>query len=91
VRMLEQIARAIAEGIDIRGYYHWTLMDNFEWAEGYGPRFGLFEVDFDDDYARSPTEGATVLGEIAAGRALTVEQRQRYGGDGPMTPEALEE
>ena len=39
VRSLQQIHRAIEDGMDIRGYYHWSLMDNFEWAEGYEPRF----------------------------------------------------
>ena len=86
VRSLEQIARAAADGADVRGYYHWSLTDNFEWAEGFGPRFGLYTVDY-ASYARTPTEGATVLGEIAASRALTSEQRQEYGGLGPMTPE----
>jgi beta-glucosidase len=86
VRALEQIDRARREGVDVRGYYHWSLMDNFEWAEGYEPRFGLYHVDY-ASYARSPTEGADVLGAIAAARRLSSEQRQRYGGDGPMTPE----
>jgi beta-glucosidase len=46
VRHLAEIARAIADGVDVRGYFHWSLLDNFEWAEGYGPRFGLVEVDY---------------------------------------------
>jgi beta-glucosidase len=87
VRTLEQIAHAIALGADVRGYYHWSLMDNFEWAEGYTPRFGLYRVDRTGAYPRTLTEGGTVLGEIARARALTVDQRLQYGGLGPMSPE----
>jgi beta-glucosidase/6-phospho-beta-glucosidase/beta-galactosidase len=86
VRSLEQIARARADGVDVRGYYHWSLYDNFEWAEGYEPRFGLYHVDY-ASYARIPTRGAEVLQKIAEARTLSSEQRKTYGGSGPMTPE----
>lgn len=45
-RYLTELRRGIAEGADVRGYFHWSLMDNFEWAEGYAKRFGLVYVDY---------------------------------------------
>ncbi len=86
VRILETVTRVRDEGIDLRGYYHWSLTDNFEWAEGFGPRFGLFSVDY-SSYARTPTEGADVLKAIIGAREVTSEQRAKYGGTGPMAPE----
>jgi len=86
VRVLEAIARARDDGADVRGYFHWSLTDNFEWAEGFGPHFGLYRVDY-ASYARTASEGADVLHAIAAARTLTAAQRATYGGTGPMTPE----
>ena len=51
-------------GIDIQGYFHWSHLDNFEWAEGFGPRFGLFAVDYDNDFTRTPRDSAGVYAEI---------------------------
>ena len=49
-----EIAKLVEEGMDLRGYYYWSLLDNFEWILGFGPRFGLFEVDYETQ-ARRPT------------------------------------
>lgn len=47
-RHLRALGRAVAEGVPVRGYFHWSALDNFEWADGYKERFGLIFVDFAD-------------------------------------------
>jgi beta-glucosidase len=63
-------------------------MDNFEWAEGFAPKFGLYSVDL-NTYARTPTAGADQFAAIAGARKLDAATRSKRGGDGPMTPEPV--
>ena len=46
-RYLEELSKGIESGADVRGYFHWSLMDNMEWSNGYKERFGLVHVDFE--------------------------------------------
>lgn len=57
-RYIEQMGLAMARGADVRGYFVWSLMDCFEWGSGYGPRFGLYDVNF-DTFKRTPKASAT--------------------------------
>ncbi|SKB03270.1 GH1 family beta-glucosidase [Aeromicrobium choanae] len=61
---LAQVADAVDAGIDVRGYFAWSLLDNFEWAEGYAKRFGIVHVDF-DTLARTPKASARWFAELA--------------------------
>jgi beta-glucosidase len=61
---------AIAEGIPLAGYYLWSLLDNFEWGEGYSKRFGLFWVDYQTQ-ARLPKDSAHLCRHIIRGNTLT--------------------
>ncbi|WP_412075650.1 GH1 family beta-glucosidase [Streptomyces xanthophaeus] len=61
---LATVHRAITHGADVRGYFLWSLMDNFEWAYGYGKRFGAVHVDY-DTLARTPKSSARWYAELA--------------------------
>jgi beta-glucosidase len=61
---LGEVRACLDEGIDVRGYIHWSLLDNFEWIFGYKPRFGLVEVDR-RTFARRPKPSAHWLGDLA--------------------------
>jgi beta-glucosidase len=66
---LEGVLRCIDDGVDVRGYTYWSLLDNFEWAYGYGPRFGLVDVDR-TTFVRTPKPSARWLGDVARANAL---------------------
>jgi beta-glucosidase len=68
---------AIATGADVRGYYHWSLVDNFEWAEGWGLRFGLIALD-PTSQGRTPRRSADLYAAIARANALTPEMIAEY-------------
>lgn len=61
---LDGLARCIADGIDVRGYLHWSLLDNFEWMSGYAKTFGLIAVDR-ESFVRTVKPSARWLGEVA--------------------------
>jgi beta-glucosidase len=87
VAHLRQAHRALREGIDLRGYIHWALIDNFEWAEGFSKRFGLAHVDL-DTHERRPRPSAQVYRQIARGNALTPEALQSKPLTGVLLPSA---
>jgi beta-glucosidase len=68
---LAGVGRCLDDGIDVRGYVYWSLLDNFEWALGYMPTFGLVAVDR-STFHRRPKESATWLGSVARANALSV-------------------
>jgi len=64
-KAIEGIQQCMAEGIDVRGYLHWSLLDNFEWQKGYEPKFGLIAVDRTTQ-TRYPKESLKVLGSYSS-------------------------
>ncbi len=69
IAYLQEIYHAIAAGADVRGYFYWSLIDNFEWADGYTPRFGLIEIDY-KTLERTIRPSAYVYEEIVRKNAL---------------------
>ncbi len=70
-RALHGVLRCLRDDVDVRGYVYWSLLDNFEWTFGYGPKFGLVAVDRETQM-RAPKPSAHWLGAIARANALEV-------------------
>ncbi len=66
---LAELTRLVASGIDIRGYYVWSLLDNFEWAHGYTQRFGVVHVDYETQQ-RTPKASARWLSDLMRAHTL---------------------
>ncbi len=80
VESLAALGRAIERGAPVLGYLHWTLMDNFEWAEGWRAHFGLYRVDaLADPAGRARTRSAEVLARIARSNEITAETAAQAG------------
>jgi len=62
---------AIQHGADVRAYVVWSLLDNFEWVDGFGPRLGLIAVDYENGFKRTPRRSAALFGAIARANALS--------------------
>ncbi|MGD9147565.1 MAG: glycoside hydrolase family 1 protein [Anaerolineae bacterium] len=77
---LAQVQRAIREGADVRGYYHWAFTDNFEWAEGWALRFGLVALD-EKTQIRTPRPSSELYGRLIQANAITPEMVQRFAPD----------
>jgi beta-glucosidase len=70
-RYLRELARAIADGVPVRGYIHWSLLDNFEWAEGFKHRFGMIHVDYETG-KRTLKDSALWYRDVIASKGKTV-------------------
>lgn len=82
---LRAMQSARAEGADVRGYLHWSLLDNFEWLDGFGPRFGLFRVDY-ETMERTPTESTILFADIARSGRLPPERPDAAVVPGRLRP-----
>ena len=77
VQHLAACHRALEAGVKLRGYVHWTSMDNYEWAEGFAPRFGLVHVDFKTQ-VRTPKPSAHLYRDIIRRNGLSADDLARY-------------
>jgi beta-glucosidase len=68
--VLRATQRAIREGAKVRGYFHWSLIDNFEWSHGFAPRFGLYEVDY-QNFVRTPRPAAKFYADICRNNRIS--------------------
>ena len=69
IEHLKWVSEAIKDNVDVRGYFYWSLLDNFEWSDGFWPRFGLVEIDY-ETLERKPRPSSKVYAEIAKANGI---------------------
>ncbi len=72
-----QIINLIKDGVDVKRYYHWSLLDNLEWNDGYSPRFGLIEVDYNTQ-ERTIRNSGYFYGELCKNKEVTSAMIEQY-------------
>ena len=71
-RYLCELNRAMRDGSEVMGYMHWSLMDNFEWAEGYQKRFGLVYVDYKNECRRIVKDSGKFYADVIKTRGANL-------------------
>lgn len=74
---LNEVLNLISDGVDVQRYYHWSLLDNLEWNDGYWPRFGLIAVNY-DTLERTVRNSGHFYGEICKRKEITTEMIEKY-------------
>ncbi len=69
---LRWIHKAIEDGIDVRGYFYWSLLDNFEWDKRFWPKFGLIETDYENGLKRIPRLSSKIYAEICKNNSINI-------------------
>jgi beta-glucosidase len=68
-RHIDVLEKCIKNGMDVRGYFYWSLIDNYEWLQGLDARFGLYKVDF-DTLKRTPTNAVLYYSYLIKSRSF---------------------
>lgn len=72
-RMLASCAKALEQGVPLKGYFYWSLIDNFEWHEGYWPCFGLVSIDRNNNLQRIPRESFNYYSKICGDNEIQID------------------